>query len=398
MVDFRKHFKLAHIIFEGKTADVDGGTGQGEESTTESASGTKAEKTKKDKFTIDVSKHSTIMYRCIPCNVVLKEEEVTYHRKKDEDRVCTVCDTCGVIFTSRKAWKQHMAKHAAEKTSTRFICKVCNRAFIVIRQLKKHMKLHSKNRPHVCEVCGRSFKQRNALYRHRFVHSDIKPHTCEYCGKGFTDRYNLKGHLRTHTGEKPFQCDICTASFTHNVSLKTHKKTAHGIDMWKVQKSQLVEEYDNFNINDPNAYKKGELVKTTPDEKSGNPSPVTASVKNFKKAAAVATNVEDTQSDVQAAPHSSSGESKPKLGFLTPTKLPACKRVQTTQPDVKTSSTPSMSHPAVPPLPIPQGYMQYNEVRQFIPLMLNPFEYGSTNTGDVDRGINEATGRSFTNL
>ena len=100
----------------------------------------------------------------------------------------------------------------------------------------------------MCESCGSTFKSHSAFNRHRYTHSDVKPLTCEYCGKGFTSGYNLKGHLRTHTGDKPFKCDVCNAAFTHNVSLKTHKKSAHGIDMWKDQKSQVLKQFSDSRI------------------------------------------------------------------------------------------------------------------------------------------------------
>ena len=131
------------------------------------------------------------------------------------------------------------------------------------------MKRHTKDRPFVCEVCGKSFKNRTVAERHRYVHSSVKPMSCEFCGKGFTNRYNLKGHLRTHTGEKPFKCDACDAAFTHNVSLKTHKRSAHGIDMWKEQPFQKLQEFDDLKVEDPEFYQKRKVqAKPEGEEKS----------------------------------------------------------------------------------------------------------------------------------
>ena len=200
---------------------------------------------KKDLFQkVDFSKAATLLYRCIPCDVVLTEVEVKKHRSRHHRTKSNVCDLCGMMFTSRNSWTRHKMKHMGEKTGDWFVCKMCGKTFVIQLELKNHMVRHTKERPYVCEVCGKSFKGKHTLDRHRLVHSSVKPLSCKFCGKGFSNSYNLKGHLRTHTGEKPFKCDVCNASFTHNVSLKTHKKSAHGIDLWKIQKSSKLQEFD----------------------------------------------------------------------------------------------------------------------------------------------------------
>ena len=207
------------------------------------------------------------MFHCRSCDLLLSAgKEVERHRQKHEREVCKVCDTCGIMFTSRPMWDLHRRKHEAEKTNQWYVCKKCNASFHYKNGLEKHLARHTAKRPHVCEFCGKAFKQISSLARHRFIHSNDKPMSCEFCGKGFTSRYNLKGHLRTHTGEKPFKCDICEAAFTHNVSLKTHKKSAHGIDVWKDQKSQIVEEFDDVNLTDPKMYEK-QKVEVKDDKK-----------------------------------------------------------------------------------------------------------------------------------
>ena len=223
------------------------------------------------KRNIDIAKEATLKYHCRSCDLVLNAgKEVEKHRQKHEREVCKVCDTCGILFTRRHMWDLHQRKHEAEKTNQWYVCKKCNASFHYKKGLEKHLARHTAERPHVCEFCGKSFKQASTLARHQFIHSNDKPLSCEFCGKGFTSRYNLKGHLRTHTGEKPFKCDVCEAAFTHNVSLKTHKRSAHGIDVWKDQKSQIVEEFDDVNITDPKMYERQKVeVK---DDKKETPS------------------------------------------------------------------------------------------------------------------------------
>ena len=201
-------------------------------------------KTEKEKDVMDIHSCYNLLYRCLPCDLILPEVEVKKHRARHKQRRRSVCDICGMVFTLRGSWFAHRMKHKAEETGDWFECKMCGQTFALQFQLKNHMAKHTNKRPYVCEVCGKAFKAKHILDRHRHVHSDIKPFSCEFCGKGFTSNCNLKSHLRTHTGEKPFKCDVCDASFTHNVSLKTHKKSTHGIDLWKIQKSSKLQEFD----------------------------------------------------------------------------------------------------------------------------------------------------------
>ena len=212
------------------------------------------------KYKIVVNKVSTRMCHCHDCSsdfvAIKKRVHEDYHRnlvKKMAEKMHRKCTMCDKVLTNRYEWEVHISEHEKEKQREKEEklsklarkCKLCQKEFDSVVYLKHHMRRHSQDRPHVCEICGSSFKSSDNLNRHRHKHSDVKPLICEYCGKGFTDRYNLKGHIRTHTGEKPFKCDVCNAAFTHNVSLKTHKKSAHGIDMWKDQKPQKLEEFSN---------------------------------------------------------------------------------------------------------------------------------------------------------
>ena len=193
----------------------------------------------KGTLSFNVISTASIHWKCLICNEMIVGDV----KQHSQGHYMKICDICGKTFTRRHSWSEHMRRHKRRLSGIGYQCQICLKSFAQPAYLRSHVKLHSKSRQYVCDICGKSFKQSRHFNKHSLIHSDSKPLTCQFCGKGFTSSYNLKGHLRTHTGEKPFQCDLCDdAAFTHNVSLKTHKKSAHGIDMWKDQKSAVVEE------------------------------------------------------------------------------------------------------------------------------------------------------------
>lgn len=89
---------------------------------------------------------------------------------------------------------------------------------------------NSTSKNNACEICGRVFAQRSNLRRHMLVHSGEKPFTCEICNRTFTTGSNLKAHSVTHT-EKDTRnrhaCSSCHKSFLYKCSLIKHEKRRH---------------------------------------------------------------------------------------------------------------------------------------------------------------------------
>ena len=103
-------------------------------------------------------------------------------------------------------------------------CQICGKG---VKDLKRHMNVHSKERPFKCEDCGTKCKTKQNLQSHMDVHSKERPFKCEDCGEGFTRKPTLTRHLQTHTNERPSKCEQCdyVTAFSHN--LKRHIKTKH---------------------------------------------------------------------------------------------------------------------------------------------------------------------------
>ena len=176
------------------------------------------------------------------------------------------CGACMNLYNTKESLETHKCKPQIQSTSKPYSCSLCEAKFTFEEHLNFHLKFHNQKALY-CEICkmtfgkelkfffhykryhseekvisclqcGKLFQEQEELKIHVCVDGKTRPHVCEVCNKGFSDGYTLKRHVVTHLPEKPYKCNQCSKSFTQKSRLNKHV-ASHGIeiessqDLWK---------------------------------------------------------------------------------------------------------------------------------------------------------------------
>ncbi|XP_040071592.2 zinc finger protein 64 [Ixodes scapularis] len=163
-----------------------------------------------------------------PASSAATATAATHQRSKSRDQQPLLrCPEPGCPFGSRyaKDLVRHGRTHSGERP---FRCHQCARSFGRSDKLRAHLRRHSGERPFRCDQCDYAATDNGMLKIHQRIHSGEKPFKCQLCSFAGRNSSQLSVHLRSHTGDAPFACPLCPARFKISCDLKRHRRLHTG--------------------------------------------------------------------------------------------------------------------------------------------------------------------------
>lgn len=161
-------------------------------------------------------------YECNQCDRCYgtKGNLMVHIEKNHQKKINYKCDECGKGFYNKTEWSEHCRAHKG----IMYECDECDLSFERKGHLRKHVgSVHNKEINHRCDVCNKGFYYKKDLTRHYRTHTGEKPFECKECERAFAQKGDLKKHQQTHSGERPFKCKKCHKGFIRKDRRNKHQ-------------------------------------------------------------------------------------------------------------------------------------------------------------------------------
>lgn len=192
-------------------------------------------------LTLDQSSIPKKFYNCTQCsNLYKRSRESMNHMMNDHihelENFTDKCITCSKSFPNAYTLHKHL-KSQCENKSKKLNCNVCNKKFMWLDSMAKHMEHKhpgtEKIKMYTCELCGKAFSRSEHLERHRKTHNPSeKKFECPVCQKKFNRKDNLRSHMKIHKDNRDDEdkhlCIYCGRAFSNSSNLIVHMRRHTG--------------------------------------------------------------------------------------------------------------------------------------------------------------------------
>ncbi|XP_022083895.1 transcriptional repressor CTCF-like isoform X2 [Acanthaster planci] len=140
-----------------------------------------------------------------------------------------MCAMCDQSFTQKSSLKEHLWKHTALRSSHK--CPHCDTVFNQLGDVKAHINhMHAAGEQMACTMCPSVFTDRYSLLQHQKTHDDMFRYQCLECAFSSRDKSKLILHMSIHNKRKPLRCSACKGTFKYRHNLLNHLYQKHDIN------------------------------------------------------------------------------------------------------------------------------------------------------------------------
>ena len=145
------------------------------------------------------------------------------------------CQTCGVIFPSKKRLSNHIRRHLTVD------CPHCGKSLSKGSNFQAHQRRCTKDlsKYFQCTICNRKFYAKQDLQRHYKRVGTCQPvdHKCHICDFGTSSKREFRTHLKTHTRKysrtQVYQCQLCDFQSVGNKTIFEKHGRVHKLKLPK---------------------------------------------------------------------------------------------------------------------------------------------------------------------